>query len=384
MRPLRVGLNLVYLEEHSGGAGTYARELIAGLLETEPQTRITAFVNAEAPAWFDAQPWRGEVDVVRFGVTVTHGPPDNFLRVAGVQWTALPWIAARRGLDVVHGLANVAPLVAPRVATVVTVLDLIWLRFAHTLSRRVTLGMKLVALPSARAADRVIAISEAAREDLVRTLALPPGKVDVTPLGMRADAGRAAPTPEAELRARLGLGDGTVILSLGQKREHKNQLALIRALPRLRARGATLVLPGAPTPYEATLRAAAAGLPVVFCDWLSAADLEGLYALAACFVLPSLEEGFGLPILEAMGRGVPVACSDASSLPEVAGGAALLFDPHAPDDIAFVVDRLLAEPALRAALVAQGRERARAFPWSATAAATLETYRRAIAGLRGA
>ena len=381
-RPLRIGLNLVYLEERSGGAGTYARELIPALLEAEPGTRITAFVSSEAPAWLDAAPWRPEIDVVTYPITVTHGPPGNFALTMGAQWIALPWQAARRRLDVVHGLANITPLAAPRVATVVTVLDLIWIRFAHTLDRRATVGMKLVTPPSAHRADRVIAISHAAKADLAQTLRLPESKIDVTHLGMHPREQEAPPTPERELRERLGLGDGPVVLNVAQKREHKNQLGLIRAMEHLPE--ATLVLPGAPTPHEQELRRAAEPLGgrVVFPDWLTDEDLSGLYALATCFVLPSFEEGFGLPILEAMGRGVPVACSNLSSLPEVAGDAAVLFDPHDPQDMARAIRRLLEDEALRDDLRVRGLARSRQFPWSATAAATLESYRRAIAGRR--
>ncbi len=370
---MRVGLNLVFLESRSGGTGTYTRELIGALLEADPGLQITAFVGAEVPAWFSEQPWSGDIEIVRSGVTVTHGPPGNFLRLMGTQWVAQPWRARRRRLDVVHGLANIAPLAG--IPSVVTVLDLIWLRYPATLDVRARRGMKLVTFPSARRADRVIAISNAAREDLVERVGLDPARVDVTHLGFRPDAPHARPTPEAELRERLGLGDRPVVLTVGQKREHKNQLSLVKAMAG--CGDATLVVPGAPTPYEATLREAAAGLPVVFPDWLDDADLEGLYRLARAFVLPSFEEGFGLPVLEAMGRGVPVACSNVSSLPEVAGDAALLFDPHSPEAITGALRRLLDDEALRDDLRARGHERAAAFPWRATAEATLETYRRA-------
>ena len=101
-----------------------------------------------------------------FPVDYGYESPWNPLRVGAAQWAALPWIAARRRLDVVHGLANVVPLVSPRVARVVTLLDLIWLHFPTTMSRRATLTMQATALPSARLADRVIAISDAAKRDM--------------------------------------------------------------------------------------------------------------------------------------------------------------------------------------------------------------------------
>src|SRR5215218_8800956 len=125
-RPLRVGLNLVYLLESSGGAATYARELIRALLAVEPQTRITAFVNPEAPRSLIEATWADGVDWVTLPVDMSSGRSHTMIARIASQWAAVPWIAARRHLDVVHGLANVVPLAAPRVATVVTLLDLIW------------------------------------------------------------------------------------------------------------------------------------------------------------------------------------------------------------------------------------------------------------------
>jgi glycosyltransferase involved in cell wall biosynthesis len=144
-----------------------------------------------------------------------------------------------------------------------------------------------------------------------------------------------------------------------------------------------LVLPGYSTPHEVELRSRAAQLglePDVRClDWVSPADLEGLYALASSFVFPSLYEGFGLPVLEAMTRGVPVACSDRGSLAEVAGSAALLFDPESPQAIADAVQLILGDQEFATGLSLAGREHAERFTWKATAEATLLSYRRALA-----
>jgi glycosyltransferase involved in cell wall biosynthesis len=379
--PLRVGLSLVFLEPNSGGAGRYARELMRALQIVEPDIEIVAFVSSEVPDDVVMADWAERIEFVRFPVTVTHGPPGNFLLTMGAQWGLVPWLAARRRLHVVHGLANIAPLLAPRVATVVTVLDLIWMRFPQTLDRRATIGMRLTTRPSAACADRVIAISEAGKADLVTTLGLSPEKVDATQLGFRLDE-RVEPENESVLRERFGLGTAAVVLSVAQKREHKNLAALVRAVAALADDDVMLVLPGAPTPHEAELRGLASSLGigdrVRFPGWISNAELEGLYSLARAFVLPSFEEGFGLPLLEAMGRGLPVACSNVSSLPEVAGGAAELFDPRSVPEMAAAVARLVHDDNRRAELVARGRERLAEFTWERTARATLETYRRAI------
>lgn len=375
-RPLRVGMNLLFASPSAGGAKRYAEELLRAMLAVEPETEVTAFVSAEAPEELLAiEPVRW----IRHGVS--HGGAWSSARALFAQWGTQPWHAARMRLDVVHGLANVAPLVLPRAKRVVTVLDLIWLRHKGSMSAKDTLAMRATAIPSARRAHRVIAISETAKRDLVETLGLPEDRIDVTLLGVNMD-GPAAPAPEALLRAALDLGDAPVILCVAQKRSHKNLEALVQALPLLRNEQAILVLPGAPTPYEARLKSLALQLAVSdrlrTPAWMSESELEGLYALASIFALPSLEEGFGLPMLEAMRRGVPVACSDASSLPEVAGGAAELFDPLDHRDVARALDLLLGSMARREELIGLGRARCRELTWERTARATLDCYRRAL------
>jgi glycosyltransferase involved in cell wall biosynthesis len=386
-RPLRVGLNLVYLVRDSGGAGTYARELLRALLEEEPETSVMAFVSSEVPADVLETPWPGAVDFVRLPVKVTHGPPGAFALAVAAQWGAIPLLAARRRLDVVHGLANVTPLMSPRVATLVTMLDLIWIHHPETMEAAATKGMLRVAPVSARRADRVLALSESAAADIARTLGLSRSKIDVAHMGVRLEAPRPTPARERDLRVKLELGEEPILLCVAQKRAHKNLAGLLRALALLSEDSARLVLPGTPTPHEAELQRLAAELGVAhrvrFPGWLSDEELEGLYHLATCFVLPSFQEGFGLPVLEAMARDLPVACSNVSSLPEVAGDAALLFDPRDPKAIALALDRLLTEATLRDLMRVKGRERCRRFSWRATARATLESYRRAIAQRSG-
>jgi glycosyltransferase involved in cell wall biosynthesis len=168
------------------------------------------------------------------------------------------------------------------------------------------------------------------------------------------------------------------------KRPHKNLAALIGALACIPAeRRPLLVLPGYPTPHERELRdlAGARGVAddVRFLGWVSSAQLDDLYAAADIFVFPSLYEGFGLPVLEAMARGVPVATSGRASLAEVAGDAALIFDPESEPSIAGAIERLLADDELRRRLGDAGRERAAGFTWERTAELTVETYRRALA-----
>jgi alpha-1,3-rhamnosyl/mannosyltransferase len=370
-----------YANREAGGAGRYARELIRSILDVEPETKITVFVGNTAPPDLVEAPWAPAVDWVRFPV-----PPVGAVRQLGVQFGAIPAIAARRRLDVVHGLANLVPPVAPFVATVATLLDVTWVHYARTMDRRATIGMKLLAPLCARSADRVIAISEAAKTDIVNVIGLKREKVDVTQLGIRVEQ-QGEQMPASEVRRRLRLGPGPIVLCVAQKRVHKNLERLVRALSLSRSPDLQLVLPGSPTPHEAELRSVAGELGladrVSFPAWLEDDELDGLYKAASCFVLPSLAEGFGLPILEAMRHGIPVACSNVSSLPEVAGDAALLFPPEDVAAIADAIDRLVKDDELARELVRRGHERCRSFTWEKTAEATLASYRRAIQARRG-
>ena len=374
---MHVGLNLVFLVPgETGGMEVAAREVIPALVaQAGAEMRFTAFINREAAAAKDG-PW-GELLPA---VTVPVNARDRVQWVLGEQ-TLLPAAAMRARVDLVHSLASTAPLWG-RFRRVVTVHDLIYARFPDAHAGIRDKGMRVLVPQAARHSDRVIADSLSTREDLVQILGVPAAKIDVVALGL-GSVRRATPIGERETRARFELGERRVLLSLSAKRPHKNLLALIGALAQIpAAERPVLVLAGYPTAHEAELRARtqSEGLAadVRFPDWLSAEELEGLWALATAFVFPSLYEGFGLPVLEAMARGVPVACSNASSLPEVAGDAALLFDPHDEAAIAGALRRLLDDAALCEQLRASGLARVREFTWDRTARLTLESYRRAL------
>jgi glycosyltransferase involved in cell wall biosynthesis len=369
---VRVALNLVYLVPgETGGMEVYARELIPRLAAL-PGLELVALVSREAAADRDA-PWGRDVPLRVVPVRARN-------RVEWVRGEQLhvPRLAAAEGCELIHSLASTSPL-RSRARRITTIHDLNFKLVPDAHFGLRALGMRALVPASARRSHRVIVDAESTRRDLALHLGTPAGKVDVAPLGVTPSP-PVAPAPEAELRVRLALGDGPVLLTVSAKRPHKNLARLLEAVALLNRRP-VLVLPGYPTPHEAELRgrAAALGVHAVFPAWLPAEDLEGLYALAAAFVFPSLAEGFGLPVLEAMARGVPVACSDTSSLPEVAGDAALLFDPTDPRAIAAALERLLADPAEAERLRAAGRERAATFTWERCAELTAASYARALA-----
>jgi glycosyltransferase involved in cell wall biosynthesis len=369
---VHAGLNLVFLVPgETGGMETYARELLPRLAALDG-LRLTAFVNREAAA--AGGPW-AEVPHELVPVRAR-----NRLEWVRGEQQHLPSLAARARCDVLHSLASTAPL-RGRVPRITTIHDLNYKLVPEAHIGLLGLGMRVLVPAAARRSQRIIVDAESTRRDLVEHLRIAPGKVDVVPL---AAAPRAAPPAEPDpLRARLGLGDRPVVLSASGKRPHKNLARLIRAVGAIPAeRRPVLVIPGYPTPHEAELRAeadsAGAAADVVFCGWLDQSELEGLYALAACVVCPSLYEGFGLPVLEAMVRGVPVASSNRSSLPEVAGDAALLFDPTDERAIRAAIERVLGDPEEAERLRDAGRRRAAAFSWERTAELTVASYERAL------
>jgi len=381
-RATHIGLNLIFLVPgETGGMEVYARELIPALLaEASPGMRFTAFVNREAAA-AGGGPW-GELLPA---VTVPVHARNRVQWVLGEQ-TLLPVLAARAGVDLVHSLASTAPLWG-RFRRVVTVHDLIYARFPEAHSGIRDKGMKVLVPWAVRRSDRVIADSWSTQNDLLDVAEVNPEHIDVVPLGL-GTVRREAPLAERDVRARFELGERRVLLSLSAKRPHKNLLALIGALARIPPEDRpVLVIPGYPTAHERELRELArsigVGSDVRFPPWVSTEELEGLWALARAFVFPSLYEGFGLPVLEAMARGVPVACSNASSLPEVAGDAALMFDPHDERAIATAIETLLSQDDdARARTRARGLARAERFTWERTARLTLESYARTLASDR--
>jgi len=369
---MHVALNLAFLTPgEMGGLEVYARQL-AGALARRDDLRVTLILAR--PAATDGY-W-SELGAVEVLAT----DPRRRVQWVRADQLAVPRIAAKVGADLVHSLGSTSPA-RGRVPRVVTVHDLHYLVHpdAHFGARAI--GMRLLVPLGVRRSRRVIAPSESTRRDLVERLGTPGEKIDVVPEGV-GQPPASAPDPD-EARARLETDGRPLVLSVSAKRPHKNLMRLISALARIPLeRRPLLALPGYRTPHEEELREHAEHLGVSdavrFFGWVSPDELEDLYAAADCFVFPSLYEGFGLPVLEAMARGVPVATSGQASLAEVAGDAALLFDPQDEASIATAVERLIGDRELAARLREAGLAQAARFTWEAAAAGTVATYRRAL------
>jgi glycosyltransferase involved in cell wall biosynthesis len=366
-------LNALFLDPSvSGGPETYLRGLAPALARAAPDIRFTVVTTRSGASALRADGWSAWAEVR--GLPCEDG---QRIRRTVAEQLVLPALARRMKVDLLHSLASVAPIRA-RVPAAITMHDVTFLRI-RTFGRITTFGMGQVISRASRHANSLLAVSAAARDEICDVLGLDPGTFTVVPHG----AGRppqVEPAREEEIRARYRLGGGRVVLCVAAKRPHKNQELLLRALPLL-PEDALLALVGHAEPYEAKLHRMAHELGlerrVRFIGYVSDADLEGLWRSAACAAFPSLGEGFGLPVLEAMARGVPVACSDLPVLREVGGEVPHYFAPG---------DELGAARAIQAAWTDSradhgGRERAARFSWDAAARGTLTAYEKALAAV---
>jgi glycosyltransferase involved in cell wall biosynthesis len=373
-----LGVNAVFLQPQMGGLETYVRELLPAMLELRPDLRVSLFVTDAGRKALADEPWATSVELVTHPlVGIPYGR-------AAAELTVVGTLASRRGVDVLHSVALTAPL-RIRAASVITIADVTWLREPETVGPVTALLWRMLVSMAARRADRVITLSQAARREILEDLPVRAERVDVISCGT-GNTISADVSEEHDLRGRLGLGNRRVVLAVSALSRHKNLPPLVRALALVCEThpDVVLVIPGNPTKHGSELEALARDFGISEAlslpGWVDEADLEGLYRIASCFVFPSRREGFGMPILEAMARGLPVACSNVSAVPEVAGDAALYFAPDRPDEIAQAIDRLLSDPKLAAEFAERGRERQQMFSWSRAAEATLAVYEHALNG----
>jgi glycosyltransferase involved in cell wall biosynthesis len=320
-----------------------------------------------------------------YGATIVDVPYSPFSLQQ--QWS-IPLLLRRLGASVYHSPYHMMPF-WPRVPTTVTINDLIPLtcpQYSTFRARRLSFLTLSLAL---RTALQVITLSQSTKRDLHHTWHLSPERVQVIYPGVAPSFSPQSPLEIEGMRSRSGL-DGDYVLYVGSNKPHKNLLRLLKAWSMVTSlysrarRRTTLVIAGSWDRKYQSPRVLSDGLDafasVRFLGPVSEADLIALYSGAKFFVFPSLYEGFGLPPLEAMACGSPVACSNTASLPEVVGEAAVTFDPTNVRAIAAAIGLLLEDQDLRQALRERGLEQARRFTWEDTARQTLECYRTICGG----
>jgi alpha-1,3-rhamnosyl/mannosyltransferase len=295
--------------------------------------------------------------------------------VRDVAWYPFGLPLSARRLDVLHCTTFRAPL-RSSVPVIATVHDLAVVRHPELFTTWTRTYARTLLLPVLRAARRVLAVSERTKRDVVELARVPPERVDVA----YNAADTAVFTPEG------AAADGDYVLAVGTLEPRKNLERLIAAwgrLPPALQDSHTLALVGPRGWDDAPILSAARAAGAQLLGGVTDDELRALYAGAAAFVYPSLYEGFGLPVLEAMAAGAPVITSNVSSLPEVAGDAALLVDPRDEAAIAEAIERVVTDPTLADDLRARGRPRAAAFSWARTARETLAVLSGLADGVRG-
>lgn len=372
---MRIGINLLYLLPGIvGGTETYAKCLLEELARIGDPDRFIVFVNRESENWPLPDGFERVVCPVR--------AVSRFARYLFEQFR-LPGLLSKHRIDLVHSPGYVTPFFPGR-PSVVSILDIVY-EYPGAFNAAKKQLLKFLVWGSARRADHVITISEASRREIVARLNVPREAVTVSLLAYKPrPAGSASDWDRLKATLRL---NGGYLLAFSSMSPSKNIPMLLSAYARLREDGSRreqLVLVGHPPKRGVRLseRVESLGLgeSVTFTGYLSDEQLSLLLQHAAAFVFPSLYEGFGIPVLEAMAAGVPVACSRVASLPEVAGEAALFFDPTDLQDMTRALARLLDDRTLRERLVVEGRRNVERFSWAHTARTTLDVYRKVGSG----
>jgi len=367
----------------AGGIENLSRSFVSQLLQLDRVNRYTVLVPAEVRYDFDT---RGH-DNVR--VVVANGPGTaarglalSVLRLAHRRLRLQYWRTAdveslRRARALGAEVALSIPgYIHPDLVPLTNVLVMPDIQHEYCPEFFSPLELeerRRVYTQSAKRAAHLCAISEFTRQTLIERLGIPPERVTTTHLAADPifEPGSPARGDHRRVLDRYGLPSGEYLLFPGNTWPHKNHDAAVRALRVLRedhGLDLLLVCTGAPKDAQdgllSTIRALGLERRVRFLGYCPVADMPALYEGAAALVFPSLFEGFGIPLLEAMWCDCPIVCSNATSLPEIAGGAALLADPRAPEDLAHAVSRVLGDKAERQALVERGRRRVLDFSWT--------------------
>lgn len=368
---MRFGIDAHTSERPGDGNCTYTRGLIRGLLALDAGDRFTLFARDPSHEFYTSLPATTGLAVHPRGL----GPG-----AARIGWR-LARAARREQVGCLH-VQYFAPL-AWRRPLVLTVHDLGYLHVPDSFPVGLRLAMRILVPWSLARASRIITVSEWSRRDLASRYPRVAERIRTIPNGGREGL---APLPPAETRAvlsRYGLEPGFVF-SLGRLNRRKNLARLVHAHAGLRlGTGIPLVIGGRADHGAGDLIALldrSDSRTVRRVGLIPDADLPAFFSGATCFVLPSLFEGFGLPLLEAMACGCPVIASDRAALPEVVADAGLLVDPESVDAMAAALRQMVGDTALRERLKERGLLRSREFTWSIAARRTREVLREAAAG----
>jgi glycosyltransferase involved in cell wall biosynthesis len=382
--PLRIGLDYTPAIRQRAGIGRYTRGLVQALAALDRQNE---YVLLEAGGSGQESREAGSRETFVFPPNFHHRPLPLSERALAVLWhrlrLPLPVDLLTGEVDVFHSPDFLLPPLRHGRA-ILTVHDLSFRRRPECADAALAAYLNRAVPPSIQRADLVLADSRSTQADLVELLGVPAAKIEVLYPGV-GDAYQPVRDEAtlAAVRQKYNLPDNFVLF-VGTIEPRKNLVTLLQAWPKLqiadcRLQIALVIAGGKGWLYEetfATVERLGLSGDVVFLGYVPETDLPALYSLARLFVFPSLYEGFGLPPLEAMACGTPVVCAHTSSLPEVAGDAALLVDPLDADGLAAAMQQALSDEGLRARLVERGLRQAARFTWRAAAQQLLAIYER--------
>jgi len=374
----RIGINAHLLAQGKGyrsaGVSRYIYNLLIHLCNEDPEGDYTVFLNSRCALSLSYRQKRSALP--------TYNP---WVRIFWEQFL-LPCEVLKEGIALLHSPVNVQPLLLP-CKGVVTVTDLSFMVFPESFRVSQRVYQRFFTGMSVRRASHLIAISASTAQDLGKFFAVPATKISVIFPGVDT---AYHPIQDAavlsDFRRRHCLPE-KFILFVGTLEPRKNLLTLLRAYVQFKRQTKTdykLVLAGSPgwlyQPIFTAIEELGLRDEVLFPGFIAEDELPLWYNTADVFVYPSLYEGFGLPPLEAMACGTPVIVSNASSLPEVVGDAALLVDPYKPEEWAAALSQVCNDRQLRDDLAARGPERARTFSWTRMAQETVQVYQAVLAG----
>lgn len=372
---MRIALDYTAAYEQGGGIGRYVRELTAALGRLAPEDEYLLFV-----AGFGARPLPplpGE----NFAWKLTRVSPRWWARLWHRLQLPIPVEWFTGSVDIFHATDFTLPPTKKTTRTLLTVHDLSFVRVPDLASPSLRTYLNVVVPRSVARADHVLADSQATKDDLVELYGTSPDKITVLLSGVDSRFRRVTDAGIiGAVRNKYNLPRQPFIFSIGTVQPRKNYARLIAALAQLRRKGhdLALVIAGGKGWLDdeiyASLETHRVADSVRFIGYAADDDLPALYSAAHIVAMPSLYEGFGLPVLEGMACGTPVLTSNVSSLPEVAGSAAIMVDPYSTDAIAAGLEQLAEDQALRDQLIRLGAEHVRAFSWDAAAAKLRQIY----------
>ena len=369
---MKICVNASPAVHHIAGLGRYTQELMAALLAIDSENEYIAFYNRPSEAQVDPP-----LDQLSH-LTTDLGTKPWRMSALMAHFSRIPQDRLFPEVDLFHATDHLLPRLT-RVKSVFTLHDLVFRFYPHTHKPLNRWFLTLMMPRFLRAADAVIAVSEHTKQDAIDTYGVDEAKIRVIYEGVDPRFSKQPAGQTAAVRQRYGLPD-KYILSVGTIEPRKNLTSLLHAYHALRKEGSEfgLVIVGKKgwlyEGFFGTLHELGLEKAVIFPGFVPDEDLPALYSAADLFAFPSLYEGFGLPVLEAMACGTPVVASNAASLPEVVGEAALLHDPTSLEALVRAMRDVLSNPGLREDLRGRGTKQAARYSWQTAARDTLALY----------